>query len=138
MISLLFNNVEDAYDHIIENPNSSWKKEIEKIILTDPVFSFYYSKNVLKKRWKEAEEIISNSYEYYSLMENYFSYVKFVIKGRWPKYEKFILKSDKRYLDFFRMIYLNEVINERIKIFEKFLKPNYNSYLKSLVNFDHE
>ena len=72
---------ERAYNHCLENGRNS---ELEKIILTNALYSYYYALQVIKGRWPEAEKIIINN------PESTYYYALYVIKGRWTEAENTI------------------------------------------------
>lgn len=82
-----FRKVERAYQFahkhrffdIVKNDTN-----IKKLILTSSDYSYQYCKNIIKARWKEAEDIII-SHSFFSYL-----YARFLIKGRWEEAESII------------------------------------------------
>jgi hypothetical protein len=82
--------------------------EGEKIILNDLWYTTAYAKQVLKKRWPEAEPKVAraaaSSDGYYRAID----YAKNVIKGRWLEAEKFGVHNPS-----FALAYSEEILNAR-------------------------
>ena len=74
----------EAYRHCQEHGRNS---ELEKIIINDPDWAYYYARDVIKDRWIEAEKIILTDpdWAYY--------YARYIIKGRWIEAENIILTN---------------------------------------------
>ena len=96
------------FNYIKNNPQEAYikceykiNKDLEKIIIKDPYYAYYYAQNIIKDRWIEAENIISTDSEcaYY--------YATNVIKGKLPElmHNAMIIHADyyaKRYFDFIK------------------------------------
>ena len=82
---------EEAYWKALNRPRKTFTRtrEIEDIILTDPIFAYLYACDILRDRWKKAEHIIATD------PESAFCYAKDVIKGRWIEAEDVIASSNK-------------------------------------------
>lgn len=129
--------------------------ELEKIILRDPEWSYYYAQDIIKGPWEEGESIIINDCEFsylYALniirgpwfegeksiiKDSEFSYLyaRNVIKGQWLKGEDSISKNFE-----FSYWYATIVINKPFEkchaiIFDSFFKYDYLKFLSS-VNYD--
>lgn len=63
-------------------------RNLEQIILLDPVHTFFYIKTVLKKRWKRAEKVILKN------PTTAAQYAAEVLKRRWKPAEDYILGTD--------------------------------------------
>jgi len=78
-------------------------KTLEPFISKSNKSSYEYSKRVLNRRWRPAEDIIldccSNHWAYYDSAEYVYLYAKNVIKKRWPEGEKALIDfySKSRY-----------------------------------------
>ena len=55
--------------------------------LKDPQAAYHYAKDVLKRRWPEAESVIATDPKWA------YEYAKHVIQGRWPEAEPVIATS---------------------------------------------
>ena len=66
--------------------------QISHIIIKQPNHSYWYAKNILKGRWKEAEPIMMKE-PYYA-----YQYAKDIIKSRWVEAES-VIKTDKFWWD---------------------------------------
>ena len=75
-----------AYEYARDVIKGRWK-EAEDIIKTDPRSAYYYAIDVIEGRWKEAEPFIKTD------LRCAFYYAVYVIKGRWIEAEPFI-KTD--------------------------------------------
>jgi hypothetical protein len=74
------------FKHTIIETITSPKPALEPFIIQNGAkASYFYAKQVLKKPWKEAEEVISEHPEYCYL------YAKNVLKKRWDKAEKTLI-----------------------------------------------
>lgn len=82
-------------------------KELEPIILTDPLYSFMYARDVIKGRWEEAEEVILNDH-----CCTYF-YAKEVIKGKLPEHmhNQMLLMaiSENKNLPNYALLYIDDL-----------------------------
>jgi hypothetical protein len=69
--------------------NGKINKELEKYIIKDLGWSYYYANYNIKGRWLEAEKYIMKNphYAYY--------YANDVIKGRWLEAEQYIINDPK-------------------------------------------
>ena len=82
-------------------------KELEPIILTDPLYSFMYARDVIKGRWEEAEKII--------ILEPYyaFRYAQDVIKGKLPEHmhNQMLLMaiSENKNLPNYALLYIDDL-----------------------------
>ena len=84
--------------------NGKINKKLEQYIIKDPCYAYRYAKDVIKGRWKEAENIIATN------SECAYAYALNIIKGKLPKnmHNAMIihgLKEDrwvKYYLDFIK------------------------------------
>jgi hypothetical protein len=77
---------EQAYDKC----NGKKNKDLEPFIIKDPHYSYYYAKEVIKGRWKEAELYFitkSSVWAYY--------YARDIIKGRWIEAEQYIINDSE-------------------------------------------
>lgn len=99
MNDLPFKRSNEAYEYMLQNPNSPYRKQAEKIISTNPCYSYFYARDVIKGRWPKSEKLIliDPHYSYY--------YAKNVIQGRFPKCEKIIL------INYYSFLYLNYILN---------------------------
>ena len=79
-------------------------KKAESILKKDPELSYYYSKEILRKRWNEAETFIKED-PYWAYL-----YARDVIGGRWIEAEENIAKSKN--MSYF---YLIDIANNRWK-----------------------
>jgi hypothetical protein len=82
--------LEKAYNELQENPNHELKAQYEFIIKKDPTYAFYYSRDIIKGRWIEAELYIKKDPGWA------YNYAKYIIKGRWNEAEEYI-KKDPHY-----------------------------------------
>ncbi len=78
-----------AYKKLEKNPNDQNKFIYEQIIIKDPKHAYWYARNILKNKWKEAEEYIKN-HPYWA-----YRYAKDVINGRFLEAEPSIRKSPR-------------------------------------------
>lgn len=123
-----------AYYYAIGVVRGPWS-EGEKAILSDIWFAVAYAKNVLKRRWPEAEPKIARAAardEYYRAVE----YAEHVIKGRWPEAEKIGIFNSS-----FVLAYSEKILKSRWpEAEEKFNVQGheYNKYIikKYLENFN--
>ena len=81
-------NPEHAYCYAIDVIKGRWK-EAEEFIKQNPEFAYIYAKDLIKGRWIEAEEFIKQD------PENAYCYAFCVIKGRWKEAEETIKKDPK-------------------------------------------
>lgn len=81
--------------------------ELEKIIATDPYYSYCYARDVIKGRWEESEQIIANDSEWS------YVYAYEVIKGPFYLCHPIIFNSEYKdgYINFLKSINydLNEI-----------------------------
>jgi len=105
---------EYLYDYAI---NSKSRKRLDKkyedIIKIFPDTAYQYARNIIKGRWKEAEEFIIKNPEWA------YKYARSVIKGRWRKAEEYIMK-DRCYI----YKYALNIIGGRWKEAESIIKQN--------------
>ena len=87
-----------SYYYTLDVIKGRWV-EAEPIILQDPKWSYYYALDVIKGRWVEGEPIILQDPEWS------YCYACDVIKGRWPEAEEVILGSEweSNYCDRFQI-----------------------------------
>ena len=71
----------EAYDKCRYNKKRD--KDLEKIIIKSPACAYFYARDVIQGRWKEAENIICDS-------EYAYLYARDVIQGRWIEGENII------------------------------------------------
>lgn len=84
------------FNHHISKTISKREPTLEPFILEYPKHSYFYSKQVLKKPWKEAEKTILSGANHGVLAAEYvYLYAKNVLKGRWKEGEKGLLKVAK-------------------------------------------
>jgi len=79
--------------------NGKTNKNLEQFIINDPCYAYYYARDIIKGRWKEAESIIINN-SFYA-----FYYALDVIKGKLPEnmHNAMLLHADlyaKKYLNY--------------------------------------
>lgn len=87
---------QEAYRHCLEYGRN---EELEKIILTDSTWAYFYAMYVIKDRWPEAELIIATDSDYA------YNYAVDLIKGKLPElmHNVMLLHADhnsKAYLEF--------------------------------------
>jgi hypothetical protein len=85
------------FNHHISQNISKPEPTLEPFILEYPKCSYFYSKQILKKPWKEAEKTILGERESSSrlLPEYVYLYAKNVLKRRWKEGEKVLLEISK-------------------------------------------
>lgn len=76
----------DAYRYARDVLQRRWK-EAEPVIMTSPYSAFLYARYVLKSRWEEAEPVIMTD-PYYAYL-----YARHVLKSRWLEAEPVIKDS---------------------------------------------
>lgn len=99
---------EDAFDlfHKANNSGNRLSPEEEEIIKKDPLFTFLYIREIIKERWKEAEETLINS------VACLYGYAVDVIKGKLPEnlHNFMILRGIEKH--FFAMAYFDYLKKE--------------------------
>lgn len=134
MNKLPFSTPRQAYNYMFDyGKNSVYKEEAEKIISTDSKISYYYAKNILQKRWKQAEKTI--------LIDYAFEYTVNVIQGRYPKCEKIFINekslNDYNEYSFYLNLYIKVFFKNRWKKIENIIKIS-NNYMSKKLKFDHD
>jgi hypothetical protein len=81
--------------------------DLEKIILQDPRFTYFYIENVIKGPWEEAEEIICNN-PFFSV-----SYAKNILEGPFEKCHPYVFSGECRDI-YYRFLQLIEYDIEKI------------------------
>lgn len=79
---------EEAY-WIIRKDNKRNRK-LEKFILNDPRYTFFYIENVIKEPWKEGEQAIYKNC-FFSV-----SYAKKILEGPFEKCHPYVFNSEYR------------------------------------------
>lgn len=120
--------------------------KVEKDILTrkDPRDAYLYARDILKRRWPQAEPIIQTNVNY----AHY--YAKDVIRGRWPEEEKTMLdhaKEEMQHPNFRPGLYqqaLKDMVNYAQNVIfgrwpeaEPLLKQNkfvWQEYVKTIID----
>ena len=100
--------------------------DAEEYIMKDPKYAYWYAKEVIKGKWSDAEEYIMKDpcWAYH--------YAKDVIKNRWSDAEEYIMKEPYR-----AYIYAKDVIKDRWYEAEKYIKKNpmwWDEYNLSLIH----
>ena len=110
---------EEAYWKALNRPRKTFTRtrEIEDIILTDPIFAYLYACDILRDRWKKAEHIIATD------PESAFCYSIHAIKGRFKKAEK-VIAEDSLYNE----VYIEIVFKNKPPI-DYAVKSSYNLYI---------
>jgi hypothetical protein len=83
------------FNHHISQNISKPEPTLEPFILEYPKCSYFYSKQILKKPWKEAEKTILRERDTRFLPEYVYLYAKNVLKRRWKEGEKVLLEGSK-------------------------------------------
>jgi hypothetical protein len=102
---------------------------LEKIIITDPEYSYRYASDVINGRWEEAEKIIlTDAYSSYR-------YACHIINGRWEEAESSIATNSQ-----YSYLYALYVIHGPFHLCHHFIfnskwKDDYIDFLKS-INYD--
>jgi hypothetical protein len=97
--------------------------EAEPIIMTDSFAAYRYAYRVLKRRWIEAEPIIMSEPD--DLVE----YILVVVKGRWIEAERFIKKSERA-----TYLYAKNILKRRWVEAEPYINkyPQYRNFVESI------
>jgi lambda repressor-like predicted transcriptional regulator len=90
-----------------------------------PKLAYYYAKNVLKRRWPEAEPYIMKD------PVSAYLYTKAVIDGPWPEAEKYILQHANTAL-----AYATNILRKRWPEAEAILKTNDDLWVAYVDHFD--
>ncbi len=117
-----------AYVYARDVIKGRWK-EAEEYIKTDPYWAFRYARDVIKGRWKEAEEYIKTN------PQSAYFYARDVIKGRWPEAEDYIKKDP-----YYAYHYAKNVIKGRWPEAEEYIKkdPKYAAhYAKEVIGYEN-
>lgn len=127
MNNLPFKTPKEAYEYILQNPNSNYKQQAEELIISVPHLIYLYTNYVIQKRWKFGENYILKN------KHNSYIYALCIIKGRWPKLEKML---NTKYESIF---YVLNILKKRLKKDETNFKKQYlPKYLNIIIKFDHE
>ncbi len=103
--------------------------KLESVIALDPWYSYYYARNIIKRRWKEGEKNIATD------PECSYWYASYVINGRFEEGEKSISADP-----YYSYLYVHNVLKDSFElchstIFNSELKYEYLDFLKS-INYD--
>jgi len=88
---LLQMNEYDRIEYLYEEAERSGKRlnsGYEEFIKINPEYAYFYARDIIKSRWKEAEKYILRDPLYAYL------YARDVIRGEWKEAEKVIKQSD--------------------------------------------
>ena len=83
------------FNHHISTNIVRREAKFEPFILESPKVSYFYSKQVLKSRWAEAEKTLLGKGQGYVDCEYVYLYAKNVLKTRWKEGEKVLLETAK-------------------------------------------
>jgi len=135
------------FNHHISTNIVRREAKFEPFILESPKVSYFYSKQVLKGRWLEAEKtLLGKGQSGYVDPEYVYLYAKNVLKTRWKEGEKVLLEHAKNPAGFYWGIqakeaitfYAKHVIKGRWKKAELFIatSPNIGLYIELLNEQD--
>jgi len=92
-------------------------RELEYIVLADPLYACLYAKDIIEGRWKKAEDIIATD------PESAVCYAIHTIKGRFKKAEK-VIADDSLYNE----VYIENIFDNKPPI-DYAVKSSYNLYI---------
>lgn len=104
--------------------------ELEGIISKDPMYSYYYSLNIIGGPWKKGERIIRTD-SYFA-----FTYARDIIKGHWEKGED-IISIDAAWSYHYSILVVKGPFEKcHPIIFNSRYKDDYINFLK-LIKYDY-
>ena|ERR1035437_1919021 len=124
-------NSQNAYDFAIKY--NVRVPEFEARMKYSAGIAYHYAKNILKKRWRQAEPSILEH------LEIAIRYAIDVVKARWPAFEEEWIwrgrtwrkNSAKRYLDYYNFLALKYTSEDQISWLEK---EGFSDYLFDILN----